>query len=230
MFFHINLKLKSTNYAPAWGYLCGLSIALGWTVVFIIQPAFLTDQDVKQQLINEHGALLILWHIVDWFVFGLSLAFFSFAITSLISRQFSLNELLINLTSILFASYCISVGLAEILSVLSQMSSSPHENNQQQFQVFNVILQKLRGSTEFSGDIWLLLLNAWLCSKKVVHKSVCLLGIVVGLLGILILFYQIYFLVMAYVALHFCWFGSISTLLFKHAHLKQTLIQWFSRV
>ena len=75
MYLHTNLKLRSTNYAPVWGCLCATSIAIGWTVIFIIQPEFLTDLDARQQLINKHSALLILWYIIDWLVFGLSLAF-----------------------------------------------------------------------------------------------------------------------------------------------------------
>ena len=224
MYLHTNLKLRSTNYAPVWGCLCATSIAIGWTVIFIIQPEFLTDLDARQQLINKHSALLILWYTIDWLVFGLSLAFFSFSITGLIRSQFSIKELLINLTSILSASYCISVGLAEILGLLSQMSATPYGNSQLQFQAFIMVLQKLRGSTEFSCDIWLLLLNTWLWSKKLVHKSVCLLGIIVGLLGFLILFYQFYILVMCYVALHCFWFGSISMLLlFKSDQIKESL-------
>jgi len=201
--------LAKVNTASGWGLICAFSIAVSWVIVFWVNPAFLTDTNVKQQVIAEYPAALLLWYVLDWVIFGIAAALFSFAITDLFSRHFGLKLLLINLASISFAAYCIAVGLAEIFAVLAQISLNEKENHYQ-FKAFTALLQKLRGSTEFSGDIWLILLNLWLFNKKKVNRVISAAGVANGLLGILILFYPRYALVVFYVTLNLLWFLSMS--------------------
>tara|TARA_A200000159_G_scaffold80023_1_gene74143 strand:+ start:2642 stop:3289 length:648 start_codon:yes stop_codon:yes gene_type:complete len=201
--------LAKINTASGWGLICAFSIAVSWVIVFWINPAFLTDTNVKEQVITEYPTALLLWYLLDWVIFGIAAALFSFAVTDLFSKHFSLKLLLINLASISFAAYCIAVGLTEILAVLTQISLSEKEKHLQ-FKAFTALLQKLRGSTEFSGDIWLILLNLWLFSKKRVNRVITGAGVANGSLGILILFYPRYALVVFYVTLNLLWFLSMS--------------------
>ena len=206
--------MKAFNAVSIWGYLCALCIITGVILLFGFEAAFLHDPVAREQLIMQRPALMLAWHLFDWIIFGFSIALFSFTITARVNHDFSWPEIVINFCGFLFASYCISVGLVEILAVLTTTQAET-ENRHFTLQALLLILHKLRSSTEFSGDIWLILLNLWLFRHRAVNPITLILGVFTGLLGVLILFSSFYFLAKYYVLMHFCWFFAIATQMLK---------------
>ena len=209
-----NVNVKAYNAVSIWGYLCALCIITGWLLLFGFEAAFLLDPAAREQLIMQRPALLIAWHLFDWIIFAFSVTLFSFAITARVNDHFRWSEIVINLCCILFASYCISVGLVEILAVLTTTGTAA-ENSLFTLQALLRILQELRRSTEFSGEIWLILLNLWLLRHRAVNPITIVLGVLTGLLGILLLSSSFYLLAKYYVLMHFCWFFAIATQMLK---------------
>lgn len=204
--------MKSRILAPVSALVCACCIAIGFTLMFVIKPPFLFDPELKLAMVHQHGGLLIIWYVVDWIVFGLSALLFSFAITESSQVRYDFKPLIINVTAIMFAAYCISIGLAEILTTLMQMSlnSAQTESGKYSLQLVFTLLKKLRSSTEFSGDIWLILVSIWMWFRTRVHKHIVLPGGMIGLLGIAILTPEVQFLAPLYVLLHSVWFFAVA--------------------
>ena len=180
---------KFSLIACASAYICGAIYLFGYWSMRFAFPQFWADINVRAQVVQEYSLLIQVWYFVVWILFGIAILVFNYGLLRAVRRQHGVVEGVITLASYISACYLFSIGLIEILSAQTLLTSGQWlgDNPNASYQELYVLLTQVRGSIEFSSDIWFLLINIWLLTYGQLNKLIPTLGVLVTLFGFLLL-------------------------------------------
>ncbi|WP_286270202.1 hypothetical protein [Thalassotalea hakodatensis] len=203
---NINPTLRKRGAVAA--IICSVCYIIGLFTLIYIAPDLNQLPAGRLKVIDEYGSLLYLWYFTVYGVVGLCVLFVNHALLQPLSSLPSILTILTTLVAYLSASYLFIICSIEILSnvfFLSQHYGEAAKRNELTAQIYSVLIN-LRTYTEWSLDVWLILVNYLLfqATKKNVYLPI--FGICIGIVGILILHPLLQAYALYYVAAIATWF------------------------
>ncbi|REL28197.1 hypothetical protein DXX93_17580 [Thalassotalea euphylliae] len=169
--------------------ICGSVFLFGYWSIRLLYPDFWSDISVRVYVVQTHSMLIQMWYFVVWILFGAALLVFNYGVLRTARHRHGVVEGIITLASFVSACYLFSIGLIEILSAQSLLSTGYWlgEDPNASYQALYILLTRIRGSIEFSSDIWFLLINLWLLAHRQLSHWLPILGVATTLFGFLLL-------------------------------------------
>lgn len=206
---------KVTHIGAGSSMIAAMCLCLGYVVSFIIVPDFISNSDARADSIRQHGLLIQAYYFVVWIVFAGAVLLSNYALLYNEKRSHSVYESLITLSCFVAACYFISIGLIEISSTFIVNSDVNTLSQSSEFREYFAFLLKFRGSTEFAGDVWLILINSYLFKMKTTYRVLAIWGGLVGVLGMILLHPAFYSIANLYLILFVGWFFCIGLRMLK---------------
>ena len=212
----INMKQLSLITSTS-AFTCGAIYLLGYWSMRFAFPQFWADINVRAQVVQEYPLLIQIWYFVVWILFGIAILVFNYGLLRIVRRQHGVAEGVITLACYVSACYLFTIGLIEILSAQSLLTSGRWlgDNPSESYQELYRLLIQLRASIEFSSDVWLLLVNLWLFAYGQLNKLITIFGMLVPVTGVLILTPAFAPYAELYIGGTIIWYFAIGTWLLK---------------
>ena len=199
-----NVKISKGIGALA-ALISALSLLIGLLGIYMIAPEFYQNAEARMQVFDKYGRFVQLWYFIVWIIFAVGILISHFALLHQDVHHHNLFEHVITLACFIACCYFLSIGLIEILSAELVLSNALTDQGEPIFREALSFLRTLRQSTEFSGDIWLMLINVHLLKHRLCKHYVAIMGICVAVLGFVVLLPSAMYLGPLYVMLFASW-------------------------
>ncbi|MBU3002166.1 hypothetical protein [Paraglaciecola arctica] len=207
--------IKVTHIGAGSSLIAAMCLFLGYVVSFIIVPDFVGNSDTRADSIRQHALLIQAYYFVVWIVFAGAVLLSNYALLYDEKRPHNIYESLITLSCFVAVCYFVSIGLIEISSTFIVTNDVNTLSQSNEFREYFTFLQKFRGSTEFAGDVWLILINSYLFKMKTTYRVLAIWGGLVGVLGMILLHPAFYSIANLYLILFVGWFFCIGLRMLK---------------
>lgn len=220
----VNATKTSTHLLIRWGAFSFLGMPLCYIVMFVIFGVILSFPqsgvvDDKISYIAAQHSLLSIAYITGYLVFGTLLLV---SVQAIHARLKSQTSHLINLAFsfgfiwvvLMMCSGMIAlIGMNTMLALYTEQS----EHAVTLFYVYTTVVNGMGGGIELVGGVWVFLLSLHALRTKQLSKSLNVLGLVVGILGILTLIQSIPELKDAFGLSQIMWFIWVGAAMFERA-------------
>lgn len=185
----IKLSNNSHRIGGVSALVCSTCYFIGLVTLVFIAPDLYDFPAGRLRVIDQYGVLLYLWYFVVFALVGICVLFINYSLLRLYNREANWIVIVTTLMAYLSASYLFIICSIEIISnefFLAEHSGVTTNKNQLTEQIYTV-LTNLRMYTEWTLDVWLILINAMLFNAKIFSRLLHAFGLITGLFGILIL-------------------------------------------
>lgn len=196
---------------------CSLCNVFGLITLLYVVPDLYDLPEGRLRIINQYGSLLYLWYFIVFALVGICVFFINSALLQNNKKSPSVLTIATTLSAYLSVSYLLIICTIEVLSnefFLAEYMNTEVKRNQLTNQIYSVLIS-LRSYTEWTLDLWLILVNISLFKEQRFTPYIHVFGILTGILGVLILHPNLQALAYYYVAATSIWFMAIGLLFFK---------------
>lgn len=215
---------KPNRLGASAAFLCALCYVIGLITLLFIAPDLNQIPEGRLRVIDTYGNLLYLWYFIVFALVGICVLFVNNAVQQTRDKLPSALALITTLTAYLSASYLFVICIIEIMSNVFFLAEHHHgvtKRSELTSQIYSVLLS-LRNYTEWTLDVWFILISTVLFRARKIRKSLSVFGVCLGVFGILILHPSIQPFALYYVAAVPVWFSLIGLYLW---HIRESANQ-----
>jgi hypothetical protein len=206
------------------GALCNV---VGLISLLYIAPDVNQFPEGRLRVMDTYGNLLYLWYFIVYACFGICVFFVNHALQQSNEKLTGILALITTLSAYLSASYMFIICSIEILSNMFFLAEHQHvlsTRSELASQIYAVLLN-LRNYTEWTLDLWFILISVLLFRRKKISQYLFVFGVCLGAFGILILHPSIQPFALYYVAGVVAWFTFIGLYLWNSKVPEKILIE-----